>query len=58
MNMVSPESRETVVSLKDRRLLPPVCRHIVLYYVWAHQAIKSPELKALLQLDERLSLEV
>ncbi|KAL1407463.1 RNA polymerase II transcription factor B 52 kDa subunit [Vanrija albida] len=39
------------------RLLPPVCRQIVLHVLWSHQTLKSSELKAFCGIDERLAPE-
>ncbi|RSH83453.1 RNA polymerase II transcription factor B 52 kDa subunit [Apiotrichum porosum] len=37
------------------RLLPPVCRQIVLHVLWSHQTLKSADLKAFCGMDERLA---
>ncbi|BEJ08611.1 hypothetical protein CcaverHIS641_0507050 [Cutaneotrichosporon cavernicola] len=39
------------------RLLPPVCRQIILHVVWSHQTMRSAELKAFCGMDERLPPE-
>ncbi|KAL7422462.1 RNA polymerase II transcription factor B 52 kDa subunit [Cryptotrichosporon argae] len=49
--------RSEAVCLCILRLLPPVCRHIVLHVLWSHQPIRAVELKALVGADERLPPE-
>lgn len=33
------------------RLLPPVCRHIILHYLWSHHPVKAGDLRALVRMD-------
>lgn len=39
------------------RLLPPVCRQIVLHVLWSHQTLKSADLKTFCGMEERLPAE-
>ncbi|RSH90861.1 RNA polymerase II transcription factor B 52 kDa subunit [Saitozyma podzolica] len=44
--------RSEAVCLCILRLLPPVCRHIILHILWSHNPLRTIELKAFLQIDQ------
>ncbi|WVQ84370.1 hypothetical protein IAT38_006522 [Cryptococcus sp. DSM 104549] len=49
--------KSEAVCLCILRLLPPVCRHIILHHLWAHQPLRTVEVKLLLQMDPHAPLE-
>lgn len=57
MSLCSKVSRYHVPHLICFRLLPPVCRQIVLHVLWSHQTLKSPDLKSFCGMDDRLAPE-
>lgn len=55
--MYAEVRRSALPLLIGDRLLPPVCRQIILHVLWSHQTMKSSELKAFCGMDERLAPE-
>ncbi|KAK4689016.1 DNA repair protein RAD50, partial [Tremellales sp. Uapishka_1] len=49
--------KSEAVCLCILRLLPPVCRHIVLHVLWSHQSLRTTELKALCQMNPQATME-
>lgn len=41
----------------DERLLPPVCRHIILHNLWTYAPVRAVELKAFCQIDPLYPLD-
>ncbi|KAK8858851.1 hypothetical protein IAR55_003081 [Kwoniella newhampshirensis] len=48
--------RSEAVCLCILRLLPPVCRHIILHHLWAHGTIRTTDVKQFLQKDVQCPL--
>lgn len=44
-------------SLTKFRLLPPVCRQIILHALWSHHPLRVTDVKLLLQMDVHAPLE-
>jgi hypothetical protein len=45
------------IDIRPFRLLPPVCRQVVLHALWSYQTLRTSDLKALCGMDERLAPE-